>query len=445
MAGVTCGLVAVPPAALHALGTEQQLQLALVQRPVLAHQQLQRPVQQQGWLRPRGHHRPGPARQRLRGRLPAAHRLGPVVFAQQRPDHPVLAQPCRQPLQHQGQRLPAAGVVGQPRCALWRQRHHVLGRQPQITHRRGQRDVREVLGEQPREVPGLARGLGRAHGQLPALAHPARAHRVVRPVQGERRHAAVPRRQPGRKLQQQAARAEDQGFRAVHPVRQLQPRIEHRRQRDPDVRLGGAAVGLVQRRQQRRIEPPRQPRARQPPQIAQRATADARQGRLVRPHGAQGRHRQRVQRAHQRRRHPVLHPRARQRQRGQGVGCPGQGHRPQFLRLTPEPFAQRRPPAEQAQAGRHLQQHGLFGDGDTGRELQRPDRQRLQRRVSGGRRVVGARQSECGPQHGRPREEQGNGRRLHGPGPAAGAAAPPTARPAAPAAAACAPVVGPCA
>lgn len=338
-----------------------------------------------------GWHRARAGRQRLAYRLPAGGVLGPVVGAQPGAQHTVRPQPHRQAFEHMGQRLLPCRRVGQPALGPLRQRAHLVGGQAQVAHRRGQRQPRQVFGQQAREVVHRARGLGGTHRQLTALARAARAHGVVRPVQGEGGGALLARGQPGRQLQQQAARTEDQRAGVVHPVRQFPPRLEALGQRHPGVCLGRLAVGLVQRAQQRRVEAPGQAAARQAPHIAQRATADVRKRLPMWAQGTEHAQRQRVEQGGQRRAQTVFHPRAGQRQRGQRVGRPGQGRGAEFLRAGPQTFAQRRLPAEQAQAGRHFQQHGGFGDGDAGRELQRPDRQRLQRRVSGSERFFGVR------------------------------------------------------
>ena len=75
----------------------------------------------------------------------------------------------------------------------------------------------------------------------------------------------------------------------------------------------------------------------------------------------------------------------------------------QFGTLDAHPLAQRLPATEQAHARRQLHDHRFVGDGHPGRELEGPERQRLQRGISGQGAVVGRRQQQGGPTHGRSR------------------------------------------
>ena len=162
------------------------------------------------------------------------------------------------------------------------------------------------------------------------------------------------------------------------------------------------AIGLIQRAQQCGVKAPGQACAWQASNVAQRSAADVGERHPVGTQGTEHGQRQRIQQRSQRLPQTVLDPGTGQCQRSQCVRCPGQSGGPKFLRPGPQPLAQRQPSTEQAQAAPHLQQHGFFGDGDAGRELQRPDRQRLPHRVSGRKRFVGTGQLQRGPQHGRP-------------------------------------------
>ncbi|MDT4847035.1 hypothetical protein FQZ97_810810 [compost metagenome] len=240
----------------------------------------------------------------------------------------------------------------------------------------------------------VAGGLGGAHGEAAAITRRFRAHGVVRPVQGEGGGAAVARGEPATQRQQQAARAEQQGRGVVHAEHQFQPLREALGQRDPAVHLGCAAVGPVERGEQLFVKAPADAATRQPPHIAQRSAADVREREAVRSHGAERVHGQGVEQHVQRLAKTVLHASARQRQRGQAVGRPGDLAHAQLGALRDHTLPQRVPAAKQAHARRQLHDHGFVSDSNPGRELEGPDRQRLQRRVSGRGGVVGCRQPE---------------------------------------------------
>ena len=202
------------------------------------------------------------------------------------------------------------------------------------------------------------------------------------------------------------------------------------------------AIGLIQRAQQCGVKAPGQACAWQASNVAQRSAADVGERHPVGTQGTEHGQRQRIQQRSQRLPQTVLDPGTGQCQRSQCVRCPGQSGGPKFLRPGPQPLAQRQPSTEQAQAAPHLQQHGFFGDGDAGRELQRPDRQRLPHRVSGRKRFVGTGQLQRGPQHGRPHGKRQQRDGVHRP---AGKARPAASRPAGRTRQAHAPGVAPCA
>lgn len=195
--------------------------------------------------------------------------------------------------------------------------------------------------------------------------------------------------QPAAQRQQQPARAKQQGRRVVHPKHQLQALREALGQLDPCMHFRRSSISPVERGEQLFVKPAGHAAPRQPPHVAQGAAADVRQREAVQAHGTECVHGQGVQQRVQWLLQTVFNPGASQRQRGQAVGRPGQLAHTQFGAFGLHALAQRALAPKQAHARPQLHDHGFVSDSNAGRELKRPECQRLQRRVSGQGGVVG--------------------------------------------------------
>ena len=187
--------------------------------------------------------------------------------------HLVGAQACAQALDELVQAIALAAVFEQQAGAGAGQGCCLHRGQAQRDGGRGQRDARQVLGQQALEVGHVQRGLGGAHQQL-ALGG-AVAAAVHLPTQAQHQRALLAGLQPGVQQRQQAACAEQQRAGAFDVGGQLQRLVEGFGQREPGVALGLLAEGLVQRVEQSLAETPRQPAARQRAQLAPGAAAQA--------------------------------------------------------------------------------------------------------------------------------------------------------------------------
>ena len=285
--GIAPLAAAVPPTTLHTVRPQQQLQRPLVMRPVLAFLQTQRHLQQPGGQRHAGTCG-GLARAVCQIAVPMLHPLRPVVRAEHGQTHGLRAQAGLDAFKRRVDALPLALGIGQQRVVGSSPGLHRVGRQFQFTHRRGQHDVGQMLGQQTHAMLHALRGLGGMHCERSPIACRPGAHGIVVPVQGEGPHAAVARGQPTRHLHQQAPGAKQQGRRMLHPRHQFQPGLKGRWQGDPVVRLGPQAVGLVQRSQQGSTKPAHQPATRQAAHLPQRAAAHACQCGLVLAHSGHG-------------------------------------------------------------------------------------------------------------------------------------------------------------
>jgi hypothetical protein len=199
--------------------------------------------------------------------------------------HLVRAQTCAQALDELVQAVALAAVFQQQAGTGAGQRRGLHRGQAQRDDGRGQRDVRQVLGQQALEVRHVQRGLGGAHQQV--VVGGAIAAAVHLPGQAQHQRAPLARLQPGVQQGQQAARTEQQGAGVFHMRGQLQRLVEGLGQREPGVELGLLAKGLVQRVEQAVAEAPHQPAARQSAQVAPGAAAQALQRGQVYPGGGE--------------------------------------------------------------------------------------------------------------------------------------------------------------
>jgi hypothetical protein len=188
---------------------------------------------------------------------------------------------CAQALDELVQAVALAAVFQQQAGTGAGQRRGLHRGQAQRDDGRGQRDVRQVLGQQALEVRHVQRGLGGAHQQV--VVGGAIAAAVHLPGQAQHQRAPLARLQPGVQQGQQAARTEQQGAGVFHMRGQLQRLVEGLGQREPGVELGLLAKGLVQRVEQAVAEAPHQPAARQRAQVAPGAAAQALQRGQVYP------------------------------------------------------------------------------------------------------------------------------------------------------------------
>ncbi|MDZ7891199.1 MAG: hypothetical protein U5L73_05515 [Rhodoferax sp.] len=169
----------------------------------------------------------------------------------------------------------------------------------------------------------VLRGLGSAQLQATLLAavvvgvHMAGvgAARIQLPQQLQRQHPGLAGAQPHQQLRQQAARAEQQGGRRIHARRQLQRGIKYIGQRKPGVDLGALAIGAVQRVHHLGTKAPHHAPARQGPQLAPGAHAQAGQRGQVHVGRRQGVHRQGIGQ-HRTHRRGLPHPTGVHLQRG---------------------------------------------------------------------------------------------------------------------------------
>ena len=183
------------------------------------------------------------------------------------------------------QAVALAAVFQQQAGAGAGQRRGLHRGQAQRDGGRGQRDVRQVLGQQALEVGHVQRGLGGAHQQV--VVGGAVAAAVHLPAQAQHQRALPARLQPGVQQGQQAARAEQQGAGVFDVGGQLQRLVEGLGQHEPGVELGLVAKGLVERVEQAVAEAPHQTAARQRAQVTPGAAAQALQRGLMRPGGGQ--------------------------------------------------------------------------------------------------------------------------------------------------------------
>ena len=336
-------------------------------------------------------------------RLPALHVAGAVVVLQHGAQHLRRPQPHAESLGH-GLPGPGAGIsAGRPGRRVGRQKGQDAGRQRldverlqgQLADRREQGGLRQMLGEQPRQVIDLLSRLRRAHRQLaPGPGGP--GAKVVLPTQHHSTHAGMAGHQPGLQAAQQHVGSRYQGRGRVDPPGQFEPLIKHVGQGHPGVGLGLQAIGPVERLQKGTAKTPGQPGSRQAAHLAQGSTAQPLQHRAVCRDGAERVQGQRIELigqspighvvAHRGRLHSPLASRGRLRpdvarpgQRRQASRRPGQRlecWRPTALALMQQGVAQGFGPAEQAQAGGDLQQHRALDASHPRRELQRPPSQR---------------------------------------------------------------------